>query len=178
MAKAFNASRGRRISRSLGQPGLPSEFWKSQIIKIDLQIEMFSPRYLRILFLPECHVAELIRRCQRQSHTLQGTNHSLGRSPELHNRWAVQWRRRLQRDGPWRASVLEEESGRRLLQRASEQMEAWRAFARGRRGARETRPSQASGLRGPPLGELHTQPRLKLTLHGRRHPPILASATS
>lgn len=69
--------------------------------------------------------------------------------------------------------MLEEESGRplgRLLRKASEQMEARRAVAAagGRRGARETRPSQASGLRGPPLSELHTQPRLKLTLHGRR----------
>lgn len=106
------------------------------------------------------------------------TNHSLGRSPELHNRWAVRWRRRLrlQSDSSWQGSVLEEKPGRRLgrlLQRASEQMEARRAFAAtgGRRGARETRPSQASGLRGPPLGELHTQPRLKLTLHGRRHTP-------
>ncbi|XP_032766125.1 protein PTHB1-like [Rattus rattus] len=50
-------------------------------------------------------------------------------------------------------------------------MGAQRAFtaAGGRRGARETRPSQASGLQGPPLRELLTQPRLKLTLRGRRH---------
>lgn len=45
------------------------------------------------------------------------------------------------------------------------------AAAGGRRGARETRPSQAPDLRGPPPRERRTQPRLKLTLHGRRHPP-------
>lgn len=70
--------------------------------------------------------------------------------------------------------MLEKESGRRLerlLQRAIEQMGAQRAFtaAGERRGARETRPSQASGLQGPPFSELLTQPRLKLTLRGRRH---------